>query len=83
MKNNKRNTSEYNYNIVSGIDKIKSVNSIKVYKNNGSYRLIINYNTETQNNLTFKIGEYGDFINTSVIENAIGFVIKSQVFDSL
>lgn len=83
MKSNNQNASAYNYNIVSGINQIKSVNSIKVYKNNGSYRLIINYNTETQNNLTFKIGEYGDFINASVIENAIGFVIKSQVFDSL
>lgn len=83
MKSNNQNTSAYNYNIVSGIDQIKSVNSIKVYKQNGSYHLIINYNTATQNNLIFKLGEYGDFINASVIENAVGFVIKSQTFDSL
>jgi hypothetical protein len=83
MKSNNQNTSAYNYNINSSIDQIKSVNSIKAYKQNGSYHLIINYNTATQNNLIFKLGEYGDFINASVIENAIGFVIKSQVFDSL
>lgn len=83
MKSNNQNTSEYNYNIVNGIDQIKSVNSIKVYKQNGSYHLIINYNTATQNNLIFKLGEHGDFINASVIENAVGFVIKSQTFDLL
>lgn len=83
MKSNNQNTSAYNYNIVSSINQIKSVNSIKVYKQNGSYHLIINYNTATQNNLIFKLGEYGDFINASVIENAVGFVIKSQTFDSL
>ena len=80
---NKQYTKIYNYNIVSGIDKIKSVNSIKAYKKNGSYHLIINYNTESQDNLTFKIGEHSDFIDDFTIEAAIGFVIKGVFFDSL
>lgn len=80
---NKQYTTTYNYNIVSGIDKIKSVNFIKTYKKNGSYHLIINYNTASQNNLTFKIGEHSDFINNFTIEAAIGFVIKGAFFDSL
>lgn len=77
---NKQYTTTYNYNIVSGIDKIKSVNSIKAYKKNGSYHLIINYNTESQDNLIFKIGEYSDFIDNFTIEAAIGFVIKGAFF---
>lgn len=80
---NKQYTITYNYNIVSGIDKIKSVNSIKAYKKNGSYHLIINYNTKSQDNLIFKIGEHGDFIDDFTIEAAIGFVIKGTFFDSL
>lgn len=80
---NRQYTTAYNYNIINGYDKIKSVNSVKVYKKEGSYRLIVNYNTEAQNNLTFKIGEYGDFINASIIENAVGFVIKGTFFNSL
>lgn len=83
MKNNKRYMSSYNYNIVNSLDKVKSVNSIKVYKTNGSYRIIVDYNTATQNNLKFTIGQYGDFIDSSTIENSIGFVITSQTFDSL
>lgn len=83
MKSNNQNTSAYNYSIVSGIDQIKSVNSIKVYKQNGSYHLIINYNTKSQDNLTFKIGEYSDFIDDFTIEAAIGFLIKGVFFDSL
>lgn len=80
---NKQYTTTYDYNIVSGIDKIKSVNSIKAYKKNGSYHLIINYNTESQDNLIFKIGKHSDFIDDSTIEAAIGFVIKGTFFDSL
>lgn len=80
---NKQYTTTYNYNIVSGIDKIKSVNYIKAYKKNGSYHLIINYNTALQDNSTFKIGEHSDFINDFTIEAAIGFVIKGVFFDSL
>lgn len=80
---NKQYTTTYNYNIVSGIDKIKSVNSIKAYKKNGSYHLIINYNTASQDNLTFKIGEHSDFIDDFTIEAVIGFVIKGTFFDSL
>lgn len=80
---NKQYTTTYNYNITSGVDKIKSVNSIKVYKKNGSYHLIINYNTELQDNLIFKIGEHSDFIDDFTIEAAIGFVIKGTFFDSL
>lgn len=80
---NKQYTTTYNYNITSGIDKIKSVNSIKSYKKNGSYHLIINYNTKSQDNLTFKIGEHSDFIDDFTIEAAIGFVIKGIFFDSL
>ena len=80
---NKQYTTTYNYNIVSSIDKIKSVNSIKAYKKNRSYHLIINYNTESQDNLTFKIGEHSDFIDDFTIEAAIGFVIKGVFFDSL
>lgn len=80
---NKQYTTTYNYNIVSGIDEIKSVNSIKAYKKNGSYRIIINYNTQSQDNLTFKIGELGDFIDDFTIDAATGFVIKSVVFDAL
>lgn len=80
---NKQYTTTYNYNIVSGIDKIKSVNSIKAYKKNGSYHLIINYNTESQDNLIFKIGEHSDFIDDFTIEATIGFVIKGVFFDSL
>lgn len=80
---NKQYTTTYNYNITSGIDQIKSVNSIKAYKKNGSYHLIINYNTESQDNLTFKIGEYSDFIDDFTIEAAIGFMIKSVFYDSL
>ena len=83
MKNNKRYMSSYNYNIVNGLDEVKSVNSIKVYKTNGSYRIIVDYNTATQNNLKFTIGQYSDFIDSSTIENSIGFVITSQTFDSL
>lgn len=80
---NKQYTTTYNYNIISDIDKIKSVNSIKAYKKNGSYHLIINYNTKSQDNLTFKIGEHSDFIDDFTIEAAIGFVIKGTFFDSL
>ena len=80
---NKQYTATYNYNITSGIDKIKSVNSIKAYKKNESYHLIINYNTKSQDNLTFKIGEHSDFIDNFTIEAAIGFVIKGVFFDSL
>ena len=80
---NKQYTTTYNYNITSGIDNIKSVNSIKAYKKNGSYHLIINYNTKSQDNLIFKIGEYSDFIDDFTIEAAIGFVIKGVFFDSL
>ena len=80
---NKQYTTTYNYNITSGIDKIKSVNSIKVYKKNGSYHLIINYNTGSQDNLIFKIGEHSDFIDDFTIEAATGFVIKGTFFDSL
>lgn len=80
---NKQYTITYNYNITSGVDKIKSVNSIKVYKKNGSYHLIINYNTESQDNLIFKIGEHSDFIDDFTIEAAIGFVIKGTFFNSL
>lgn len=80
---NKQYTTTYNYNITSGIDNIKSVNSIKAYKKNGSYHLIINYNTKSQDNLTFKIGEHSDFIDDFTIEAAIGFVIKGVFFDSL
>lgn len=80
---NKQYTTTYNYNIVRGIDSIKSVNSIKAYKKNGSYHLIINYNTASQDNLTFKIGEHSDFIDDFTIEAAIGFVIKGTFFDSL
>lgn len=80
---NKQYTTTYNYNITSSVDQIKSVNSIKAYKKNGSYHLIINYNTESQDNLTFKIGEYSDFIDDFTIEAAIGFMIKSVFYDSL
>lgn len=80
---NGRHTTTYSYNIVSGLDVIKSINSIKVYKKDGAYHLIVNYNTETQNNLIFKAGQYGDFINSYTIENAVGFVIKDAVFDAL
>lgn len=80
---NKQYTTTYNYNIISGVDKIKSVNSIKAYKKNGSYHLIINYNTKSQDNLTFKIGEHSDFIDDFTIEAATGFVIKGTFFDSL
>lgn len=80
---NKQYTTTYNYNITSGIDKIKSVNSIKAYKKNGSYHLIINYNTESQDNLIFKIGEHSDFIDDFTIEDATGFVIKGTFYDSL
>ena len=80
---NKQYTTTYNYNITSGIDNIKSVNSIKAYKKNGSYHLIINYNTKSQDNLTFKIGEHSDFIDDFTIEAAIGFVIKGIFYDSL
>lgn len=80
---NKQYTTTYNYNIVSSINKIKSVNSIKAYKKNGSYHLIINYNTESQDNLIFKIGEHSDFIDNFTIEAAIGFVIKGFFYDSL
>ena len=80
---NKQYTTAYNYNIINGIDKIKSTNSIKVYKKNGSYHLIINYNTETQNNLIFKIGEHSDFIDDFTLEAAAGFVITDTSFDSL
>ena len=80
---NKQYTTTYNYNITSSINKIKSVNSIKAYKKNGSYHLIINYNTESQDNLIFKIGEHSDFIDDFTIEAATGFVIKGTFFDSL
>ena len=80
---NGRHTTTYNYIIVTGTDLIKSINSIKVYKKDGAYHLIVNYNTETQNNLIFKAGQYGDFINSYTIENAVGFVIKDAVFDAL
>lgn len=78
---NKQYTTTYNYNITSGVNNIKSVNSIKAYKKNGSYHLIINYNTKSQDNLTFKIGEHSDFIDDFTIDAAIGFVIKG-VFDN-
>lgn len=80
---NGRHTTTYDYTIVTGTDLIKSINSIKVYKKDGAYHLIVNYNTETQNNLIFKAGQYGDFINSYTIENAVGFVIKDAVFDAL
>ena len=80
--NNRQSTTEYNYNISNG-DKIKSINSIKVYKKDGSYHIIVDYNTESQNNMIFKIGNFGEFITSSIIEDAIGFVITDQVFDSL
>ena len=80
---NKQYTTNYNYNITSGIDNIKSMNSIKAYKKNGSYHLIINYNTKSQDNLTFKIGEHSDFIDDFTIDAAIGFVIKGVFYDSL
>lgn len=80
---NKQYTTTYNYNITNSIDNIKSVNSIKAYKKNGSYHLIINYNTKSQDNLSFKIGEHSDFIDDFTIEAAIGFVIKGVFFDSL
>ena len=80
---NKQYTTTYNYNITSGIHKIKSVNSIKAYKKNRSYHLIINYNIESQDNLIFKIGEHSDFIDDFTIEAAIGFVIKGFFYDSL
>lgn len=80
---NKQYTTTYNYNITSGIDKIKLVNSIKAYKKNGSYHLIINYNTESQDNLIFKIGEHINFIDDFTIEAAIGFVIKGFFYNSL
>lgn len=80
---NKQYTTTYNYNITSGIDNIKSMNSIKTYKKNGSYHLIINYNTKSQDNLTFKIGEHSDFIDDFTIDAAIGFVIKGVFYDSL
>lgn len=80
---NKQYTTAYNYDITSSIDKIKSVNSIKIYKKNGSYHLIINYNTESQDNLIFKIGEHSDFIDDFTIEATTGFVIKGTFFDSL
>ena len=80
---NKQYTTTYNYNITSGVDKIKSVNSIKAYKKNRSYHLIINYNTKSQDNLIFKIGEHSDFIDDFTIEAATGFVIKGTFFDSL
>ena len=80
---NKQYTTTYNYNIASSIDKIKSVNSIKTYKKNGSYHLIINYNTESQDNLIFKIGEHSDFIDYFTIEAATGFVIKSTFIELL
>ena len=80
---NKQYTTTYNYNITSGVDNIKSVNSIKAYKKNGSYHLIINYNTKSQDNLIFKIGEHSDFIDDFTIEAASGFVIKGVFFDSL
>lgn len=78
---NKQYTTTYNYNITSGIDKIKSVNSIKTYKKNGLYHLIINYNTESQDNLIFKIDEHSNFIDDSTIEDVIGFVIKGFLYD--
>lgn len=80
---NKQYTTNYNYNITNGIDNIKSMNSIKAYKKNGSYHLIINYNTKSQDNLTFKIGEHSDFIDDFTIDAAIGFVIKGVFYDSL
>lgn len=80
---NKQYTTTYNYSITSATNKIKSVNSIKVYKKNGSYHLIINYNTESQDNLTFKIGEHSDFIDDFTIEAAAGFVIKDTFVNSL
>lgn len=80
---NGQHTTTYSYNVVTGTDLIKSINSIKVYKKDGAYHLIVNYNTETQNNLIFKAGQYGDFINSYTIENAVGFVIKDAVFDTL
>lgn len=80
---NKQYTTAYNYNIISGPEKIKSINSIKVYKKNGSYHLIIDYNTETQNNLIFKIGEHSDFIDEFTLEAATGFVITDTNFDLL
>lgn len=80
---NKQYTTTYNYNITSSIDEIKSVNSIKAYKKNGSYHLIINYNTKSQDNLIFKIGEHSDFIDDFTIEAAIGFVIKGVFLNSL
>lgn len=80
---NKQYTTAYNYNIINGTNKIKSTNSIKVYKKNGSYHLIINYNTETQNNLIFKIGEHSDFIDDFTLEAAAGFVITDTNFDLL
>ena len=80
---NGRHTAAYSYNIVSDIDLIKSINSIKVYKKDGTYHLIVDYNTAEQNNLIFKAGEYNDFIDSYTIENAVGFVIKDAVFDVL
>lgn len=80
--NNRQSTTEYNYNISNG-DKIKSINSIKAYKKDGSYHVIVDYNTETQNNMTFKIGNFGEFIPSSMVEDAIGFIIMGQTFDSL
>lgn len=80
--NNRQSTTEYSYNISNG-DKIKSINSIKAYKKDGSYHIIVDYNTKTQNNMILKIGDFGDFIPSSVVEDAIGFVIVDQIFDSL
>lgn len=80
---NGRHVTTYSYNIVSSIDLIKSINSIKVYKKDGTYHLIVDYNTAKQNNLIFKAGEYNGFIDSYTIENAVGFVIKDAVFDAL
>ena len=82
-KRNRQFITSYNYNIVNSLDQVKSINSIKAYKKDGSYHVVINYNTEAQNNLTFEIGKYGDFIQASVIEDSIGFVITDQVFNLL
>lgn len=80
---NGRHVTTYSYNIATGTDVITSINSIKVYKKDGTYNLIVDYNTAEQNNLIFKAGEYNGFINSYTIENAVGFVIKDAVFDAL
>lgn len=80
---NRQFVTVYSYNIVNGLNQVKSINSIKAYKKDGSYRVVINYNTATQNNLTFEIGRFNDFIQNHIIDDVIGFVIKDQTFDSL